>query len=437
MKKNLSLIAFLLLSSISIFGQELSIDADIRPRFEYRHGFHNLVPSGVEPAAFIQQRSRLKFGYKSEKFQMHFSVQDVSIWGDTRQILPTDSNDSFQLADAWFSLAFNEKWSTKIGRQAIVYDDQRIFGGLDWAMQGRFHDAALIKFKNGQSKLDVGFAFSQDSGSGAPGNETSNLYSVTGFFSYKAMEYAHFNVKVAEKASLSVLALNTTFQNIEAGAPVEGFYHRQTFGAHFNGKFGGFGLAFNGYTQTGKANATTDLSAYLVGLETTYKAGKTLFGLGYELQSGTDQDATDGKNKSFFPVYGTNHKFNGFMDYFYVGNHANSVGLSDIYGKVVIKTGEKSSLLVKGHYFSAAATLLDNETKEADKGLGTEIDLVFTQKLLPYATLKLGYSQMFATESMEFLKSQANPSGLQNWGWAMLVIKPNLLKWKKPAAPAE
>lgn len=412
-------------------AQELSIDADIRPRFEYRHGFHNLVPSGVDPAAFVTQRSRLKFGYKSEKFQAHFSFQDVSVWGDTRQILPVDGNDSFQIADAWFSLKIGEGWSTKIGRQAIVYDDQRIFGGLDWAMQGRFHDAALIKYAKGNSKLDIGLSFSQNSGSGGPGNEFGNLYGVTGFFSYKAMEYLHYNVKASENVNISLLALNNTFQNIDAnGAAADGFYHRQTFGTHSKLKAGKIGFVLNAYLQTGKANASTDLSAYLLGLEANFKAGKTGLGLGYELQSGTDQDATDGKNKSFFPLYGTNHKFNGFMDYFYVGNHANTVGLSDIYAKANFKTGEKSSLLVKAHYFGAAATLLDPaDGSEADAYLGTEVDVVFTQKILPYATLKLGYSQMLAGDSMEILKGIADPSGLQNWGWAMLIIKPNFLKW--------
>ena len=113
------------------------------------------------------------------------------------------------------------------------------------------------------------------------------------------------------------------------------------------------------------------------------------------------------------------------MDYFFVGNHANSVGLQDLYAKAVIKTGKSNSLLAKLHYFSAAEDIAGTD----DKYLGTELDLVFTQKILPYATLKIGYSQMFAGDSMEVLKGVTDSSGLQNWGWAMLVVKPNFLKW--------
>ncbi|MEH6406581.1 MAG: hypothetical protein V7767_04805 [Leeuwenhoekiella sp.] len=112
------------------------------------------------------------------------------------------------------------------------------------------------------------------------------------------------------------------------------------------------------------------------------------------------------------------------MDYFYVGNHANNVGLNDLHGKVVLKTGEKSSLLVKGHYFSANADL----AADAAKYLGTEVDLVFTQPLVKYVTLGLGYSQMFASDSMSLIKGGLPSDNNNNWGWAMLTINPDLFK---------
>jgi len=428
MRKNLLLLVCVTLFISTIKAQELSVDFDFRDRFEYRHGFHNLVPRGSDPAALVQQRARLKFDYISEKFNAHFSVQDVRVWGDTRQILDNDANNNLQIAEAWASLAFGKGWSTKIGRQTLSYDDQRILGGLDWALQGRFHDAALIRYGSDKIKLDLGFAFSQDDLAALPNNETGTIFNVTGFFSYKAMEYAHLSWKASEKATLSFLALNNTFQNIINGAPTEGFYHTHTFGTYSKFKFGAIGISVNAYLQAGEgpdaddpSNPSTDLSAYLVGLEVNGKAGSTVLGAGFEIQSGTDQNATDGKNKSFFPLYGTNHKFNGFMDYFYVGNHTNSVGLTDIYAKANFKFGKSSSLLVKGHYFSAAAKLFNTiDNSEVDKYLGTEVDIVFTQKLLPYASVKVGYSQMFASEGMEFLKGQSNPSGLQNWGWVQL-----------------
>ena len=96
--KNKLLIALLIVAMPAITNaQEFSIDADIRPRLEYLNGFGTLIPDGVDAGTFVQQRSRLKLGYKQEKFSAFISVQDVSIWGDTPQIAPTDGNDSFSI----------------------------------------------------------------------------------------------------------------------------------------------------------------------------------------------------------------------------------------------------------------------------------------------------------------------------------------------------
>ncbi|KAA1248143.1 alginate export family protein [Aquimarina sp. RZ0] len=430
MKNKLQLLILLSVLFFKGKAQELSIDADIRPRLEYSHGFGNLIPSGADGSLFVQQRSRLKFGYKAEKFSAYFSVQDVSVWGDTPQIAAADVNNSFSLAQTWINFKFASGWSTKIGRQALSYDDQRILGGLDWAMQGRFHDAALIQYNNDSGlKLDVGLSFNQNGVSRVntlfDPNNGGNARAV---FDYKGMAYAWLH-KDWEKFSGSLLFVNNSYQNLGGDAgqtPIDGTVNRQTFGTHLVAKPAkGLKFAVNLYGQTGKFTETVDLSAYNASLEVTYKPGKTLFGLGGEILSGDDNGGSDGEIKSFFPIFGTNHKFNGYMDYFFVGNHANSVGLQDIYAKAVVKTGAKSSLLAKIHYFSAAEDIATTD----DKYLGTELDLVFTQKILPYATLKIGYSQMFASDSMEVLKGVTNPSGLQNWGWAMLVVKPNFLKW--------
>lgn len=415
------LLIFMSLYVVNAHAQ-LTIDADLRPRFEYRHGFGNLFPNDAEPAAFVVQRTRLNVNYQLEKLTMMMSFQDVSVWGDTRQIDATDSNNSLSLFQAWVDYKINENWSTKLGRQVISYDDQRIFGGLDWAMQGRFHDAALLRYNKDTFKADLGFAFSQE-------NQASdgNAFYLQGAYTYKAMQYAHLN-KRWENTTASLLVLNTGFQDfrgIDRDIP-DGVSYRQTIGSHVIVPIDNIKLLGSAYYQLGKANKTTDLSAYNVALEANYKPGKTLFGLGFEMLSGTDQDG-DSKNKSFFPLYGTNHKFNGFMDYFYVGNHANNVGLNDLYAKAVFKTGENSNLLAKAHYFMANAKLSNDE----DAYLGTEVDLVFTQNLMKDVKINVGYSHMFASESMSLIKDGLPDDNTNNWAWVQLTINPTLFTSKK------
>lgn len=415
-------IFLLIIASMSINAQTLEVNADVRARFEYRHGYNNLFSNGADPAAFVNQRTRLNIGYKTQKLQLFIAVQDVSIWGDTRQILPIDGNDSFSLFQAYAKLNFDERWAIKLGRQVISYDDQRIFGGLDWAMQGRFHDAAIISYKSNGFMADLGGAFSQENAK----NE-GTAYNIQGFFTYKAMQYAYLKKTWENNTGLSFLILNTGFQNFtgDANDIPDGVSYRQTAGSYFKLPINkNINISGSAYYQFGKANANTDLSAYQASLEGTFKTENILYGLGFELLSGTDQEGAT-TNKSFFPLYGTNHKFNGFMDYFYVGNHANNVGLNDIYAKVVVTTGENSNVLLKGHYFSANADLVG----DADKYLGTEIDLVYTQKLMPYVKMNVGYSHMFASESMELLKNGRPHNNTNNWGWVQLIVNPKLFSF--------
>ncbi|UZD21488.1 alginate export family protein [Algoriphagus halophytocola] len=402
-------------------AQEFTLDADIRPRFEYRHGFSSLYADEAKPAAFVTQRSRLNFAFKDQKWSLYFSAQDVSTWGDTQQLSATDGNNSFSIFQGWIRYAFDENWGIKLGRQVLSYDDQRILGATDWAMQGRTHDAAMLQFSRNKFDLDLAFAFNQE-GQYNFGTD----YTIRGGFSYKTMQMAHLT-KAWDQATFSFLFMNTGFQKY-TNDPIpqtDGLYYRQTTGTYYSFPISFLTITGSAYLQSGMANAATDLSAYQYMIEAKYKAGKVTLIAGFESLSGTDQAGED-KNKSFFPLYGTNHKFNGFMDYFYVGNHANNVGLNDFYGKVQLAVASKGNLGLDLHYFSANAELAD----DFSKNLGAELDLYYSHSLGQYVKIAGGYSQLFATESMSVLKGGVTSDNTNNWGWVQLIVNPRLLTYK-------
>lgn len=227
------------------------------------------------------------------------SFQDISTWGDTKQLDATDSNDSFSLFQGWLEYNFDENWSTKLGRQVISYDNQRIFGGLDWAMQGRFHDAAILKYKKDSFLVDLGFAFSQE----FQGNEGTE-FSLQGAFTYKSMQYTYLK-KIWNEKTVSFLFLNTGFQKFTGinNNVADGVFYRQTTGSYFTFPLENFKFTGSAYYQFGKATPTTSLSAYQLSLEVNYKPSKTLFGFGFELLSGTNKTGST-KNNSFFLLYG-------------------------------------------------------------------------------------------------------------------------------------
>lgn len=432
------------LITVVVQAQELSIDAMIRPRFEYRHGFQDVAPDGAEPAAFVSQRSALLTKYSDSKITALLDLQDVSIWGDRPQLSGNDDAGNqfgFHLNRAWAEVKFGSGWSTKVGRQFLSYDDQRIFGALGWQQQQRTHDAALLKYTNESTKIDVGFAFNQN---GRTNFNTRFQPSAVGrpLFQYKAMQFVHASSKFSESFKGSFLFINNTFQNTpENDDPTPGTYSRQTTGVFGDYNTSRFVLTGSFYYQFGQFTDAVDISAYQGSLFGGYKpesGALKLIGLGAEILSGNDGGAiSEGETNAFFPLFGTNHKFNGFQDFFYVGRHANDVGLIDLHTKAVLKTGGKSKLIGFLHYFQGAADARSDE----DDYLGTAIDLVFSQGITPYADIKIGYSQSFLND--DFANRRANfgrdldtlpaveADSVQNWGWVMLTIKPNLFKWKK------
>jgi len=415
--KNL-LFVFLMLGAVNVYSQ-FTLDAELRPRFELRHGYKTLYPNNVDPAAFVSQRTRLNFEFKTEKLHLYLSPQDVRVWGDVPQLNVADNN-GFSLHQAWAEILLIKDFNFKIGRQEIVYDDQRFFGNVGWAQQGRSHDAALLKFEPSYFKLHFGAAYNQDNES-----LTGNILTVN---TYKSLQYIWVN-KNWERLSASFLFLNNGLQYIDAiDASKNDTRYSQTAGMHLKANIDNFNFSSNLYYQFGKDVADNDLSAYLFSLEANYAATSNLnLGLGSELQSGNDYGApANGENKAFTPLYGTNHKFNGLMDYFYVGNHLNNVGLLDLYGNVKYRLNTKTNFNLALHQFYAAADI----NNEASKNLGFELDLLTSYKLNEDVGFHLGYSQFFATKGTEIVKN--NFDGNSNyWAWAMVTINPTLFTWNK------
>ena len=66
---------------------------------------------------------------------------------------------------------------------------------------------------------------------------------------------------------------------------------------------------------------------------------------------------------------------------------------------------------------------------EYTNGLGTEIDFVMGYTFTKALHIRAGYSQMFATQTMQVVKYPDDPNGdyykgTNNWAWVMLTFKP-------------
>ena len=398
------------------YAQEFEISAELRPRFEYRHGYKTLIPDDVDAATFISQRTRLNFNYGSETLNAFVSFQNVRVWGDVPTTSLEDKN-GIALHEAWAELVFNPKLTVKLGRQEINYDDHRIFGNVGWAQQARSHDAIVTTYQpNTTNRFDFGLALNA--------NEETVFDTDYAVNNYKAFQYIWYHTNL-KNVGLSVLLLNNGLTYMDENDEQKVDYN-QTIGSRMTFQKNKWQTDVSIYFQTGSL-ANTDLSAFNIAANAFYKINTEFkTGLGIEYLSGTDMNTIENKLKSFNPWFGTNHKFNGLMDYFYVGNHSNSVGLVDLNATIEYQKKQFSAKLTP-HIFSSAATVVDQTGKEMSNALGTELDLVLGYKWTKDISFNVGYSQMFATETMEVLKA-GNKDNANNWAWLMITVKPSLFK---------
>ena len=402
--KYIILAAIVVAISQTAFAQ-FSLTGEFRPRTEFSHGYKSLAYENQDLSTITSQRTRLNALFSNEFVKTKLVLQDVRNWGSQPQLVANE-NYATSVHEAWAEVFFVPEFSLQAGRQELAYDDHRIFGNVGWTQQGRTHDVALLKYKKNFT-LHFGIAHHENS------DITNNLYD--GPDAYKDLQFLWFN-KTWKASSLSLLALNNGVPVMEDSVQVSKY--SQTLGGRFTRKFEKWSVAANLYYQTGKHSKGKEISALNFLAEATLKMGITA---GYEYLSGNSYDKND-KVYAFTPFYGTNHKFNGFMDYFYVSNHINSVGLNDVY----LKYGwskKKFSVNADLHYFASAGKI----NADAGKYLGTEIDLTLGYKLHEIATLNAGWSSMFASESMELMKG-GDSSASNYWTYIMLTVTPAFIK---------
>ncbi len=426
---------------------QLSLTAQLRTRTELRDGFGAPLPKNATPAFFTTQRSRVTVGYQAYRLKFGVALQDVRIWGqDVSTFNRTTSadNNAIMLHEAWAEMllsdtaAKSKTLSLKIGRQELVYDDQRLLGNLDWAQQARRHDAAVLKFENKSWMLHLAGAFNQNKegsagtiyNSNPAGNYAANT---NGGTMYKSMAFVYAGKKL-KSGSASFLFLtdqfskyktdtvnNTAIKTFEPGS-----WGRATTGFYVTNTFKQFSATASAYYQFGKNAASQKLSAVLLSGYGQYAFSKKVAaGAGIDYTSGGVSGST---SKAFDPLYGTPHKFWGLMDYFYAGNGFGSKGLKDYYIKTKYKPSAALAVSADVHTFYSASNIMAGSTS-LNKHFGSEIDVVANYSFTKIIGFEAGYSHFFSTASMvtPAVKNVGNAQSGNNWAYLMINIKPDFL----------
>jgi hypothetical protein len=366
----------------------LDIGGEQRVRYHNEKNHRQLGPlqglTGVDDNFYLS-RTRLFTNWKVNddiRFYSEFLHADSGGQDFAPRLIEVDRHDFLNLfADVRLLGDKDCSLTTRIGRQELLYGNERLVSPLDWGNTRRKFDGVKLFGKQKDWKidgfwvqpteLDANREFFDDFDRPDDQVQLYGLY----------LGNAKTGVGTAE---IYYLALDDERR----------FFRYDTIGMRtFNDTTpimfeleAGYQFGRNVDDSTHSAGAVTG------GLGKKFKFGKftpTVWGW-YDWASGDDNSSIGGWHH-YFPLA---HKYNGFLDLFGRRN------LHDVNCQFIHPCGKKSSLLLWYHYFflDQATTPYDvvmnpfSATPAASKDLGHEIDLLYTINHTPRAQTVLGYS---------------------------------------------
>ena len=215
----------------------------------------------------------------------------------------------------------NKTFSLKMGRQELVYDDQRLIGNLDWLQQGRRFDAAVLKYETKSWMIHLAAAYNQnqENNSGTvynsipPGNYPATT---NGGSMYKSLEFLYIGKKL-KAGNVSFLFFSDQFSkyhsdtvdNVATKSFQSSTWARVTTGFYFNNTFQKFGITGSAYYQFGKSSVGQYFKRGISQRIIQYLFNnKFNAGAGVDYTSGGNHGTT---SNNFDPLYGTPHRFWG------------------------------------------------------------------------------------------------------------------------------
>jgi len=399
--------------------KKLRIDAEFRPRTEFRNGYQQLRNDSSSGAFFTNQRLRLTANYLFDnRFAMQVSVQDLRVWG---QQDPRSTSATMQIFEAWAEPYMNNKFSVRVGRQRLVYDNQRLFAENDWRLSAAVHDALNFRYNTERLSSELAMAFNQSSE-----RYFGTDYAPQGFANYKFLAVNYLRYKPGN--FITITTINSTDGYQDKTNP-ERMHLRYTLGGRLEYDNSVIYTTFSGYYQGGKNSSGTDLAAWYIQPEVRLTLpGKLVTRLGVEIMSGSNNSLTLNTDHAFVPLYGVAHRFNGSMDLItrFPGD-VSGAGLINPYLFLTKSLSAKFEVKADFHTFHLQQDYYNVDDIKVDRFLGFENDFLFTYKPNSITKIDLGISYMLPTESFEAVKKSGSSKYNLSWFYLSMTFRPQLL----------
>ncbi|MDD4920986.1 MAG: alginate export family protein [Bacteroidales bacterium] len=418
MKRNqIVLVCLLGLSAFALKAQTVTIDGEIRPRVEYRDGYAKPLLETNDPGVFAVQRTRLNLSYATGVLNTLITFQDARTFGQTASSSDVATTGIYE---AWAEMLLVPGGTVKIGRQALKYDDSRLFSAPAWSNTGTSHDVALFKYCVNDFQGHLGFAYNNNA---AMSSET--FYTVGS--KYRYMGFLWLSKDLFKGLNLSAIGVDEGVQTAtnatDYGKEIS-MNHAYTFGGNLKYQHSSLPLTAlaTAYFQAGKNSTGSKMAGKMAALKVEYNLSSIFSAnAGADYFSGDDR-STDAKQSNFKKLYGADHSLNGYMDYW---DTPLTQGLLDYYGGLTAKVVKSLSVEGTFHLFNTDKQLRSG-TEEVGRDLGSEVDLILNYKMNPQTVLQVGWSHYFITDNTLLAKGIAADAKIRTpqWAYVMLTVKP-------------
>lgn len=413
---------------------QFEVSAEFRPRFELNNGYVMVPTDTSDVTAYVTQRTRLNISYKQEKYSLYLSLQDVRNWGDENIATGTGAflrSGSSGIHQAWMQFKAGENSHLKIGRQAFIYDDQRLLAGRNWNQYGQTYDAILFSTNKNKWTIDLAISYNNDAAKGGSAAFGLNNFNVDPLNRrLRTLNFIYIKNQINSDWYVSATGLVTGYQKDKTTNTT---YLLATYGAYSKFKKGGFEAQGNIFGQAGKSQTGKDVQAFMVTAEASYRTGKIKPGIGIDILSGQDASNTDqdyqSKYHTFDIFYGVRFMRYGFMNQYVVPSNTLNGGWIDIYPNLHLFPNAKNRITIDYHLFSLQqAVAKPNSPGEFLEGtLGSELDIVWHHQFSKELSSSIGFTYYFTNDTFAFIK-KIDPAhiGTPYFGWVMLTFKPTL-----------
>lgn len=388
-----------------LLGNKLDIGGEARVRFHSENNHRGRVPGltngGAGPSGlgvtnndddFFLTRLRLFANLRiNETFRLYGEYLYADSAGEQFASRPIEENRG-EIQNLFLDTKLTEDFTLRVGRQELLFGDQRLVSPLDWANTRRTFSGARGLYQGDEWDLDGFFVH--------PVVRTPATQSTID----DADEEIDFFGAYGTRKGLDIGLLDLYYLGLEDQRVGSSFH---TVGSRVSGKRDdGLLYNFEGGVQFGdNAPGAGDHSAgfFTGGLGRQINIGdwKPTVWLWYDFASGEDDFNNVGRgDDSFDEFFPLGHKYLGFLDLFSRRN------IQDYNAQFITPFfSDKVNLLLWYHYFrldqqttpyDITGNPFNTVSQAGDKDLGHEIDILFNINVNPRNNVLIGYSHFNA-----------------------------------------